>query len=199
MIIRTVNRRLPHTTCLTPWHWPQSYLLKASHVWGHRSLLATLIKPLVPLKNTCAWHGVISRHLLKHFKYLWRILFFSTRLKTSKLFVPQWSQLNERIKKKCRQKYLKKMQWLQKTFTVIYSQDIRLDDNAMRFSLFRPYLTQPFTFQTSYINICIWPIKWSAASSKLWSCRYCYTDAPRGRWLNRWRKSLTAITQECCV
>ena len=23
-------------------------------------------------------------------------------------------------------------------------------------------------------------------------------DAPHGRWLNRWRKSLTATTQECC-
>ena len=30
------------------------------------------------------------------------------------------------------------------------------------------------------------------------ACQYCYIDAPHGRWLNRWRKSLTAITQECC-
>ena len=43
-----------------------------------------------------------------------------------------------------------------------------------------------------------WPIKWSAVSSKQRSCRYCYMDAPHGRWLNRWRKSLTTITQECC-
>ena len=26
----------------------------------------------------------------------------------------------------------------------------------------------------------------------------CVGDAPHGRWLNGWRKSLTAITQECC-
>ena len=43
-----------------------------------------------------------------------------------------------------------------------------------------------------------WPIKWSAVSSKLRSCRYCYMDAPHGRWKNVWRKSLTAITKECC-
>ena len=29
------------------------------------------------------------------------------------------------------------------------------------------------------------------------SCRYCYMDALHGRQLNVWRKSLTAITQEC--
>ena len=29
------------------------------------------------------------------------------------------------------------------------------------------------------------------------SCRYCYMSAPHGRSLNRWKKSLTAITQEC--
>ena len=34
--------------------------------------------------------------------------------------------------------------------------------------------------------------------SKERSCRYCYIDALRGRWLNVWRKSLTATTQECC-
>ena len=38
-----------------------------------------------------------------------------------------------------------------------------------------------------------WPIKWNAAS-----CRYCYMDALHGCWLNSWRKSLTATTQECC-
>ena len=38
----------------------------------------------------------------------------------------------------------------------------------------------------------------SAISSKRQSCRYCSMDAPHWRWLNRWRKSLTAITQECC-
>ena len=43
-----------------------------------------------------------------------------------------------------------------------------------------------------------WPIKWSAVSSKKRSCRYCYMDAPHGRWLNGWRKSLAAIIQECC-
>ena len=43
-----------------------------------------------------------------------------------------------------------------------------------------------------------WPIKWSAVSSQQWLCRYCYMDAPYGCWLNGWRKSLMAITQECC-
>ena len=37
-----------------------------------------------------------------------------------------------------------------------------------------------------------WRIKWSAVSSKQRSCRYCNMDAPHGRWLNRWRKILTA-------
>ena len=43
------------------------------------------------------------------------------------------------------------------------------------------------------------PIKWSVLSSKQRPCRYCYIDAPHGCWLNGRRKSLTAITQECCV
>ena len=43
-----------------------------------------------------------------------------------------------------------------------------------------------------------WTIKWSGVSSKQRSCRYCYMNAPHGRWLNGWRKSLTASTQECC-
>ena len=43
-----------------------------------------------------------------------------------------------------------------------------------------------------------WPINWKAVSSKQRSCRYCYMDALHGRWLNGWRKSLTAATQECC-
>ena len=43
-----------------------------------------------------------------------------------------------------------------------------------------------------------WLIKWRAVSSNQRSCRYCYTDAPHGRWLNGWTKGLTAITQECC-
>ena len=30
------------------------------------------------------------------------------------------------------------------------------------------------------------------------SCRYCNMDAPHWRWLNEWRKGLTAISQECC-
>ena len=34
--------------------------------------------------------------------------------------------------------------------------------------------------------------------SKRWSFRYYYMDALHGRYLNGWRKSLTAITQECC-
>ena len=44
----------------------------------------------------------------------------------------------------------------------------------------------------------IWLIKWNAVSSKQQSCPYCYMDALHRRWLNRWRKSLTATTQECC-
>ena len=42
-----------------------------------------------------------------------------------------------------------------------------------------------------------WPIKWNAVSSRLRSCRYCCMDALLGRWLNGWRRSSTAITQEC--
>ena len=34
--------------------------------------------------------------------------------------------------------------------------------------------------------------------SKQRSCGYCYMNAPHGRSLNGWRKSLTAIKQECC-
>ena len=41
-------------------------------------------------------------------------------------------------------------------------------------------------------------IKRNAVSSKQLSCRYCYMDALHARWLNAWRKSLTATTQECC-
>ena len=43
-----------------------------------------------------------------------------------------------------------------------------------------------------------WPMKLSVVSSKQRSCRYCYMDAPHGRRLNGWRKSLTAIIQVCC-
>ena len=44
-----------------------------------------------------------------------------------------------------------------------------------------------------------WPIKSNAVSSKLRPCRYCYMDAQCGRWLNKWRKNLTATTQEFWV
>ena len=30
------------------------------------------------------------------------------------------------------------------------------------------------------------------------SCQCCYMDAPRGRWVSVWRKSLMAFAQECC-
>ena len=43
-----------------------------------------------------------------------------------------------------------------------------------------------------------WPIKWNAVSSRLRLCRYCYMDALLGCWLNGWRRSSTAIIQECC-
>ena len=43
-----------------------------------------------------------------------------------------------------------------------------------------------------------WLINWNAVSSKQRSCRYCYMDALYGCWLNGWRKSLMATTQECC-
>ena len=43
-----------------------------------------------------------------------------------------------------------------------------------------------------------WPIKWNAVSSRQRSYRYCCMDALLGRKLNGWRRSKTAITQECC-
>ena len=43
-----------------------------------------------------------------------------------------------------------------------------------------------------------WSITWNAVSSKQRLCRYCYMDAQHGLYLNGWRKSLTATTQECC-
>ena len=49
-----------------------------------------------------------------------------------------------------------------------------------------------------YLGIVTWPIKWNAVSSRLRSCRYCCMDALLGHWLNGWRRSSTAIIQECC-
>ena len=43
-----------------------------------------------------------------------------------------------------------------------------------------------------------WLIKLNAVSSKQGSCLYCYMGVLHGRWLNGWRKSLMATTQECC-
>ena len=40
--------------------------------------------------------------------------------------------------------------------------------------------------------------KIKAVSSRLRSCLYCCMDALLGRWLNGWRRSSTAIIQECC-
>ena len=42
-------------------------------------------------------------------------------------------------KRRCKDKHKKKLQWSQKAkIIVIYSQDIMLDDNTIRFSFFRP-------------------------------------------------------------
>ena len=43
-----------------------------------------------------------------------------------------------------------------------------------------------------------WPMKWNAVSSRRRSCRYCCMDALLGRRQNGWRRSSTAIIQECC-
>ena len=43
-----------------------------------------------------------------------------------------------------------------------------------------------------------WPLKWNAVSSRLRLCRYCCMDALLGHWINGWRRSSTAIIQECC-
>ena len=40
--------------------------------------------------------------------------------------------------------------------------------------------------------------KWNVVSSRLRSCRFCCMDALLGHWLNGWRRSSTAIIQECC-
>ena len=58
--VRTVNRRLPHTTCLT--HLTLTLIL----------ILATFLETLVPLKDVGTWHCVIPIHFLKHFYYLCR-------------------------------------------------------------------------------------------------------------------------------
>ena len=39
---------------------------------------------------------------------------------------------------------------------------------------------------------------WNAISSRRRSYRYCCMDALLGGWLNGWRRSSTAIIQECC-
>ena len=39
--------------------------------WVIFHLLKTFFEPLVPLKNTCRWHGIIWIHLMLHFKCLW--------------------------------------------------------------------------------------------------------------------------------
>ena len=43
-----------------------------------------------------------------------------------------------------------------------------------------------------------WAIKWNIVSSKQRLCWYYYMDALHGRWLNEWKKSLRATTQEFC-
>ncbi len=57
--------------------WPQSCLLKASHFFC-----------LVILKNTCAWHSIISMHVLKCFKHFWRSY---AQPNISGLFIPRCS------------------------------------------------------------------------------------------------------------
>ena len=59
--------------------------------------------------------------------------------------------------------------------------------------LHHPYSSIDTTAAWKKLNFIL-----SARSSKQQSCRYYYMDAPLGRKLNRWRKSLTVTTQECC-
>ena len=53
-------------------------------------LFALCFELLVPLKNTWAWHGVISIYLLKYFKWLWRS-FPNAGLQFSDFFLHQCS------------------------------------------------------------------------------------------------------------
>ena len=61
-------------------------------------------------------------------------------------------------------------------------------------------LTKAWTASIGYRSFGsqTWLIRWNAVSSKQWSCRYSNMNALHGRWLNGWRKSLTATTRECC-
>ena len=62
------------------------------------------------------------------------------------------------------------------------------------FFLFAIYLSVSYRSYASQT----WPIKLNAVSSRQRLCRYCGMDALLGRYQNSWRKSQTAITQECC-
>ena len=85
---RITTHRLPHPFDLSTacWRLPVSGTIFHPFV--------TLFEPLVPLKNRCAWYGVISIHLLKSFKCLWHsfpqpdqkwlvYLFFITQIRTT--------------------------------------------------------------------------------------------------------------------
>ena len=84
VVIQTVNWWSPHTTCLNINISTDCWRLPTPGVAFH--FLAFLFGPLVPLKNMCVGHGVISMHLLKHFKCLWRS-FPPSRSKILGLFI----------------------------------------------------------------------------------------------------------------
>ena len=69
-------------------------------------LLTPLFESLVSLKNTCVWHGVISIHLMKHFKCLWRSFFQLDQKFQAYLFFNayRWTPWNW----ECKQKHEKK-------------------------------------------------------------------------------------------
>ena len=93
----------PDTTCLT--HSTLTSVLLVEDLLLQESsftLLVTSFAPLLPLKNTCVQHVVISIHLRKHFKCLWRSFLQPTK---NFGFIHSSKLNNDSKKRKCKQKY----------------------------------------------------------------------------------------------
>ena len=62
--------------------WSRACLLKASRSWSHLSPSRSASWNLLWHSKTCAWHNVISIHLLKHDECLWQIFSNWTKIFT---------------------------------------------------------------------------------------------------------------------